>query len=113
MSVEHMSRVLNRSVPINPTQRLVLLILADGADMDDVCHISMESIVHRTRIEPRTVQRAIRQLQMSGLILVKTWVCANARKVNQPNLYELVLMDDNKSQNPAEWLRHHERCNSR
>lgn len=67
MSIRIMTNVWERS-DINPTQKLVLLALADWANDEGLCWPSINRLASKTGIAGRSVQRVIRQLEDLGLV---------------------------------------------
>lgn len=69
MSLKLMSTVWERELPKSPVERFVLVTLADYAnDEDNRCWPSVAAICRRTGLSDRTVQRAIRALEVGGFI---------------------------------------------
>jgi len=56
---------------LTPTQKLVMLALADQANDKGQCWPSVGNIEERTGLDPRTVQRVLRQLEKLGMLGIK------------------------------------------
>ncbi|MBN9426635.1 MAG: helix-turn-helix domain-containing protein, partial [Burkholderiales bacterium] len=67
MSIAQMSMAW-RAEPMSPTQKLVLLSLADNANDQGDCYPSVAQIVRRTCLSERAVQGAIQALEDSGFL---------------------------------------------
>ena len=55
-------------LPMSPTQKLVLICLADHADEWRSCWPSIGTIAKRTCLSDRAVQKALAWLQASGIV---------------------------------------------
>ncbi|MFC3060037.1 helix-turn-helix domain-containing protein [Paenirhodobacter populi] len=69
MSVKIMSAVFDSEI-LNPTERLILLALADHADDEGRCYPSINRLCQRTGLSCRTVQVNIRRMQADGYIRI-------------------------------------------
>jgi len=69
MSVKLMRQVWN--IPLKPTQKLVLLALADHANDEGVCWPSRETISDKTGLTPKGVTDAINALRTASLVTIK------------------------------------------
>lgn len=69
MSVKIMSAVFE-SETLGPTERLIMLALADHADDAGRCYPSISRLCSRTGLAQRTVQTNIRKLQDQGYIRI-------------------------------------------
>lgn len=56
---------------LTPTEKLVLLAIADHADGDGICWPGMRKVSEKTGFARRTVIRAVESLEASGLIVVE------------------------------------------
>lgn len=65
MSVKVMSMIWEDET-LGPTDRLILLSLADHANDEGVCYPSIARLVKRTGLSERTVQSAIKRLRGAG-----------------------------------------------
>lgn len=70
MSVKIMSQVWEDE-GIGPTDRLILLSLADHANDEGVCYPSVARLVRRTGLSERAVQTAIRRLEEAGRLKIE------------------------------------------
>lgn len=57
---------------ITPTQKLVLISLADQANDDGVCWPSVHTICLRTSLKERTVRKLIKELQDGGFLKIRS-----------------------------------------
>lgn len=71
MSVKLMAAVWDHG-PDNPTQRFVLLALADYADHDGSCYPSYNKTAQRCAISRSTAMRAIKRLAKDGWLTIET-----------------------------------------
>lgn len=69
MSVRLMSAIFDGDLP--PTDRLVMLALADHANDDGFCYPSVGRLTKRTGLGERTVQKAIQRLAELGALEVR------------------------------------------
>jgi biotin operon repressor len=69
MSVRLMSAVFE-SESLSPTERLIMLALADHADDDGRCYPSIERLCRRTGLSERAVQTNIKRLSEGGYVKV-------------------------------------------
>lgn len=69
MSVKIMSAVFD-SQTLAPTERLIMLALADHADDEGRCYPSISRLCNRTGLSERAVQTNIRKLQEQGYIRI-------------------------------------------
>lgn len=83
MSVKLMTQVWD-SGPADPTERFVLLALADIADEDGKCWPSVGRIADRCCMSERNARRILRKLEDAGWIAIKTQPGRN-----QTNLYKI------------------------
>lgn len=67
MSIRIMAAVWDCG-PSSPPQRLLLLALADNANDQAVCWPSVDTLARKCAVEPRTLQRTLRQLELDGWI---------------------------------------------
>lgn len=70
MSVKMMTLVWERA-PYTSGSLIVLLALADWANDDGVAWPSMERLAQKARIDRRSAQRIVRQLEKDGVILIE------------------------------------------
>ena len=90
VSIRVMERVW-RHGPSHPTERLVLLCLADkAADDGRNAFPSMATIAERTALSQRTVERVIDRLVAAGYLLRERRYVGNGRR-SRSNLYTIVL----------------------
>ena len=75
--------------PINATEKVVLLALADHANEDGLCWPSISLLVKRAHVGERTVQRAIQSLEDAGFIARERRVRENGSDTS--NLYRLIF----------------------
>ena len=75
--------------PVNATEKVVLLALADHADEHGVCWPSISLLVKRAHVGERTVQRAIQSLEDNGFVIRERRVRENGSDTS--NLYRLML----------------------
>lgn len=66
MSVRVMSAVWD--LPLPPSEKLVLLALADWASDDGRCWPSIKAVADKSGVSQRTVQRMLREAENNGLI---------------------------------------------
>jgi hypothetical protein len=66
MSVRIMSAIWEIAMP--PTDKLVLLALADAANDEGYCWPSISTIARKSGVSERSVQRAIRKAETDGLV---------------------------------------------
>ena len=71
MSIKVMSWVWDNG-PKDPTERLMLLALADWADDSGSCYPSMVGIAEKTAVTERGARGIVRRLEASGWITIKT-----------------------------------------
>lgn len=69
MSVKIMSAIFD-SKTLGPTERLVMLALADHADDQGRCYPSNSRLCERTGLSERAVRQNIRALELGGFLLV-------------------------------------------
>ena len=69
MSVKLMSRVWD-DAPVEGSELLLMLALADSANDEGVCWPSQETLSRKTRINKRHVQRLLSRLAAAGMIEV-------------------------------------------
>ncbi|MDQ7262689.1 helix-turn-helix domain-containing protein [Paracoccus sp. PS-1] len=81
MSVKIMSAVFE-SETLGPTERLIMLALADHADDTGRCYPSMQRLCQRTGLSERAVQVNIKKLQGQGYIKV-----VSGGGKGRPNIY--------------------------
>lgn len=67
MSIKIMSQVFENEV-LGPTQKLLLLALADHADDEGKCYPSLARLARRTGLGERAVRGNLRQLEMAGYL---------------------------------------------
>ncbi|MEM8616769.1 MAG: helix-turn-helix domain-containing protein [Pseudomonadota bacterium] len=70
MSIKIMSAIFENET-LGPTQRLIMLALADHADDEGRCYPSIERLCARTGLKDRAVQSNIRALEAAGYVTVK------------------------------------------
>jgi len=68
MSVKIIAGVWELNLPLN--QKLVLLAMADDADDENRCYLSVPRIAWKTGLSDRQVQRIQRKLRAAGLIVL-------------------------------------------
>ena len=86
MSNELLTAIWN-DAPVEGTQLLLLLALADQANDEGVCWPSIRKIAKRCRVSERTAQRMLKSLEGEGLIRV------TRRRVGErqtSNLYQVI-----------------------
>lgn len=76
---------------VRPTQKLVLLSLADRAGENHECHPSIARLEADTGLYRETVMEAITDLESAGLLIVD-------RQLGKGNRYQLVGVDDRHNQ---------------
>ncbi len=74
-----------------PTQKLLLLALADNADDAGACWPSLKSLAAKCEVTPRTIQRTIKEFEDGGLIAVTSRYASNGRQTS--NAYRLMLSE--------------------
>ncbi len=94
MSVALINRVFEDEV-LRPTERLVMLALADHADDSGECYPSMQRLMQRTGLTDRAIQNNVKRLVDAGYLSVET---GGGRR--QSNLYRLHLNPERRSENP-------------
>ena len=72
-----------------PTQKLLLLALADNADDSGACWPSLKSLASKCEVTSRTIQRAIKEFEACGLLAVTSRYAGNGRQTS--NAYRLIL----------------------
>lgn len=92
MSVESISKVLNADLDCTPTQKLILVGIANH-DGDGGAWPSIQTLARYAGVSYRSAQRAIGDLEKSGLIVrhVNQGGTARTPDHSRPNLYELTL----------------------
>ncbi|MGR9087306.1 MAG: helix-turn-helix domain-containing protein [Gammaproteobacteria bacterium] len=78
---------------VKPTQKLILLSLADRADEHFVCYPSIQRIIRDTGFDRKTVIRALQALEADGLI-------ETIRALGEVNHYRLVQVPDRHGTSP-------------
>lgn len=73
----------------HPTGGKILLALADYADDDGICWPSQKSLAAKCGIQPRTVQRRVKDLEKLGLVTIEPRTTSEGRTTS--NLYHLAL----------------------
>lgn len=81
MSIKIMSAIFE-SETLGPTERLIMLALADHADDTGRCYPSMQRLCQRTGLSERAVQTNIKKLQGQGYIKV-----VSGGGKGRPNIY--------------------------
>lgn len=74
---------------LNPSQKLVLLKLADNANDDGLCWPSKAHIIEQTGLSRSTVRRCVRQLAAAGLLSIDHRYTVEGEPTS--NLYQLHL----------------------
>lgn len=90
MSLKMMDLVFSRPEPSNSAERLVLLTLADYANEHRICWPSVRTLSERTRLSTRGVQKAIRKLEVAGLLRIRTGGINATTGDRYANTYTLV-----------------------
>lgn len=80
MSINHMQWAW-LAPRLTPSERLVMLAVAEMTDHDGVADISTRQLVEKTKLAPRTVQRGLKSLERAALIINRGQ--ANAHSGNQ------------------------------
>ena len=93
MSIRAMNWAWSLSLP--PTQKLLLLALADNADDAGLCWPSLKNLSMKCEVTPRTIQRTIKDFVNCGLLAVRSRFAANGRQMS--NGYILRMEGDNLS----------------
>lgn len=78
-----------------PTQKIVLLALADASDDDGYGWPSLKALAMKCQVSPRTIQRTIKEFEDCGLLEVSTRFTANGRQTS--NGYVLRLDGETSS----------------
>lgn len=68
MSTTHIGAALDAPADISPTERLVLILLAQYAAPDGMAAPTVTRLAERANISPATVIRTLRRLRELGLI---------------------------------------------
>jgi hypothetical protein len=102
VSVESISRVLNADLDCNPTQRLVLIGIANH-DGDGGAWPSIATLARYAGVSGRSVQYALAELEKKGYIerLIKKGGTENTPKELRPNRY-IILWDEVKPASPGD-----------
>ena len=87
MSVEAMAWAFQ--VPLKPCPKSVLVALANRADQDGYCWPGLEDLEFRTGWNRRSIQRAVKELEASGLLMVTPRFTSIG--VQTSNLYRLSM----------------------
>ena len=90
-------RIMNLAwgVALPPTQKLLLLALADNADDGGACWPSLRNLAMKCQVSSRTIQRTIKEFEDCGLLEVTTRFAANGRQTS--NGYRLTMEGDKLS----------------
>ena len=90
MSVESISKVLNADLDATPTQKLILVGIANH-DGDGGAWPSINTLARYAGITTRSVQRALAELEAKGLIVrhLNQGGTSRTKDHGRPNLYEL------------------------
>ena len=101
MSIESVSAVLNADLPITPTAKLVLIGIANH-DGDGGAWPSVNTLARYASVTPRSVQRALSDLEAAGLITrhVNQGGTSRTPDHSRPNLYELHVSPGDASVTP-------------
>jgi len=87
MSLKMMARVWELALP--PTQKFVLMALADEANDEGYCFPSHRRLAHKCSINERSVRRMIDVSSADGYVVVKQRF--NSRGARTSNGYQLTL----------------------
>ena len=71
MSVAALAWAFEQCEGITATEKLVLLSLADHADVDGQCWPSKKRLAEKSMCDPKTVQRALKKFRDNGMIRVE------------------------------------------
>ena len=78
------------SQTLQPSQKVVLLALADKSNDDGQSYPGINWLAEKCGVSSRTVQRAIRELQLAGLVVVEERTRSGGRGTTS-NLYSLCI----------------------
>lgn len=67
---------------LQPTQKIVLLALADIADDAGLCWPSLKTLAVKCHVSPRTIQRTVKEFEDCGLLEITTRFAANGRQTS-------------------------------
>lgn len=87
MGIRSVARALHVTLP--PTQKVLLLSLADLANDAELCWPSVKTLAKKCQLSRRTIQRASRRLESCGLINVLARRTASGG--DGTNIYALTL----------------------
>ena len=76
---------------------LVIFYLINRADQENTCFPSVKTIAKECNISTRTVQRALNDLEVAGILMRESRF--HTRGGQRSNLYRLIIIDDNQEQN--------------
>ncbi len=85
---------------LTPTLKLVLMALADAADDQGVCWPSVSTLAKKCTVSTRTVQRSLRVLIDSGLLIAKPRQRRDGSSTS--NRYRLLIAEDDNLSPPRE-----------
>lgn len=88
----------------SPTQKLVLMALADHANSDGDCHPSFDTIAELADCSPRTARRHVEELVSAGLVRKTS---RHRRKDGTLGVWHLELAMKDESDDPTEHHRSH------
>jgi uncharacterized phage protein (TIGR02220 family) len=77
-----------------PTEKLILLALADHANDDGRCWPGMERVAQKTGFTRRAVVKSVKSLQAKGILRVTNRAVGGLKK---SNVYTLIVDDENAS----------------
>jgi DNA-binding transcriptional ArsR family regulator len=101
MSVRVMALVWENELIANPTDRFVLLALADRADEDGFCWPSIGQLVQKTKLTDRAVQQSLKRLRDIGVVKLLRKGGTNGSK-RIANRYQIVLVPPGERRSPGE-----------
>ena len=93
----YIERAAWRCQSVHGSTKAVLVALASFADHDRTCWPSVRTLAHRTGYATRTVQRALRELERRGLLVMKErheWPRTNAYRLARMLIYAAPDPDD-------------------
>lgn len=97
MSVRALNWAFELDLP--PTRKVIMLALADHANHDDRCWPSISRLARISRVDVRTVQRALRAFEAAGLVQARADK-RNSDGGQTSNVYTLMIPPDKMSPPP-------------
>ena len=85
---------------LTPTLKLILMALADAADDQGVCWPSVSTLAKKCTVSTRTVQRSLRVLIHSGLLIAETRQRRDGSSTS--NRYRLLIVGGDNLSPPSE-----------